>query len=62
MLALASCSSRIVADQFFHINKEVLDHQPRPYFLQNKTQHDVDHPISFKEGAYLKTGYYRFTK
>ncbi len=62
MLALASCSSRIVADQFFHINKEVLDHQPRPYFLRNKTQHDVDHPISFKEGAYLKTGYYRFTK
>ena len=25
-----------------------------------KTQHDVDHPISFPEGAYLKCGYYRF--
>ncbi|MDG2052220.1 MAG: class I SAM-dependent rRNA methyltransferase [Flavobacteriaceae bacterium] len=60
MLVLASCSSRIVADSFFQINKEVLDHQSRPYVLQNKTQHDVDHPISFKEGAYLKTGFYRF--
>ena len=62
MLVLASCSSRIVADSFFQINKEVLDHQFRSYNLQNKTQHDVDHPISFKEGAYLKTGFYRFTK
>ena len=62
MLVLASCSSRIVADSFFQINKVVLDHQSRPYILQNKTQHDVDHPINFKEGAYLKTGYYRFTK
>ena len=60
MLILASCSSRIVADSFFQINKDVLDHQSRPYVLQNKTQHDVDHPISFKEGAYLKTGFYRF--
>jgi len=60
MLVLASCSSRIVADSFFQINKEVLDHQSRPYVLQNRTQHDVDHPISFKEGAYLKTGFYRF--
>lgn len=62
MLVLASCSSRIVADSFFQINKEVLDHQSRFYKLESKTQHDVDHPISFKEGAYLKTGYYRFTK
>jgi 23S rRNA (cytosine1962-C5)-methyltransferase len=62
VLVLASCSSRIVADSFFQINKEVLDHQSRSYILQNKTQHDVDHPISFKEGAYLKTGYYHFTK
>jgi 23S rRNA (cytosine1962-C5)-methyltransferase len=60
MLVLASCSSRIVADSFFQINKEVLDHQSRSYVLQNRTQHDVDHPISFKEGAYLKTGFYRF--
>jgi 23S rRNA (cytosine1962-C5)-methyltransferase len=24
------------------------------------TAHDIDHPISFKEGAYLKCGYYKF--
>ncbi len=59
MLVLASCSSRVTADEFFQINKEVLNDQPRFFTLQTKTQHDIDHPIGFKEGAYLKTGYYR---
>jgi len=59
MLVLASCSSRVTADEFFQINKETLSDQPRFFTLQNKTQHDIDHPIGFKEGAYLKTGYYR---
>lgn len=59
MLVLASCSSRVTADEFFQINKETLNDQSRHFVLQNKTQHDIDHPIGFKEGAYLKTGYYR---
>ena len=31
----------------------------RPFKLVEKTFHDVDHPIHFPEGAYLKAGYYR---
>ena len=27
--------------------------------LMEKTFHDVDHPIGFREGAYLKGGYYK---
>ena len=60
LLVLASCSSRVLASEFLAINKEALDTVPRNYFLVKTTQHDIDHPINFKEGAYLKTGYYRF--
>jgi len=62
MLVLASCSSRVSAEDFFIINKSVLNDQSRSFTLQKTTQHDVDHPITFKEGAYLKTGYYLFSK
>ena len=60
LLVLASCSSRILANEFLAINKEVLDKYSRNYLIIKTTQHDVDHPINFREGAYLKTGYYRF--
>jgi len=62
MLVLASCSSRVSSEEFFLLNKEVLDHQSRKYILQYKTHHDVDHPVTFTEGSYLKTGYYLFSK
>ena len=60
LLVLASCSSRIVAPDFFDINTAVLDTSGRSYKLVEKTYHDIDHPISFPEGAYLKCAYYRF--
>ncbi len=59
MLVLASCSSRIIADAFFDVNKASLIKAKRPYKLILKTQHDTDHPIGFPEGAYLKCGYYQ---
>ena len=59
LLVLASCSSRVVADAFFEINRKILDQQPRNYKVALKTYHDTDHPIGFPEGAYLKCGYYR---
>lgn len=59
-LILASCSSRIVADTFFEMNKQGLMQSERFFVLETKTYHDVDHPIEFPEGAYLKCGYYRF--
>ncbi len=60
LLVLASCSSRVEAQSFFDINKQVLLSMQRPFKLKLKTQHDIDHPVGFPEGAYLKTGYYRF--
>ena len=61
MLVLASCSSRVTADVFFEINASVLANQKRNYHVEAKTYHDIDHPIGFPEGAYLKCGYYRFS-
>ncbi|XMO85959.1 class I SAM-dependent rRNA methyltransferase [Algibacter sp. AS12] len=60
LLVLASCSSRVLADQFFEINHKTLGATKRPYKVVLKTGHDTDHPIGFPEGAYLKCGYYRF--
>ena len=61
MLVLASCSSRVPAEDFFKINETVLKNQPRRFSIYLKTAHDVDHPVTFKEGAYLKCGYYKFS-
>jgi 23S rRNA (cytosine1962-C5)-methyltransferase len=60
LLVLASCSSRVLAQVFFDINSQVLASANRNYEVALKTTHDIDHPISFSEGAYLKCGYYRF--
>lgn len=60
LLVLASCSSRILAQSFFDLNHRVLNEQQRLFETVLKTQHDIDHPVSFPEGAYLKCGYYQF--
>lgn len=57
MLVLASCSSRVTSDMFFSTIEKVLDNNNVKYSIIEKTLHDVDHPISFKEGAYLKSMY-----
>ena len=62
LLVLASCSPRIVAKEFFEIIEKVLKEEQRHYSLIHTAFHDIDHPITFKEGAYLKSGYYRFSK
>lgn len=60
ILVLASCSSRVLAQSFFDLNQRVLNAQPRLFETMLKTKHDVDHPVTFPEGAYLKCGYYKF--
>lgn len=60
ILVLASCSSRISSEEFFNLNKKVLTISGRKFECIKKTFHDLDHPINFPEGAYLKCGYYRF--
>ncbi len=60
LLVLASCSSRVSATAFYDINSQTLIKTGRYFSIEQKTQHDIDHPIGFPEGAYLKCGYYRF--
>lgn len=57
ILVLASCSSRVTANMFFEIVKEVLIKNNTNYSILEKTLHDIDHPIGFPEGAYLKSIY-----
>jgi len=60
LLVLASCSSRVSAKAFYDINEQTLIKSDRQFKVEQKTEHDVDHPVGFPEGAYLKCGYYRF--
>ncbi|MCH4553468.1 class I SAM-dependent rRNA methyltransferase [Aestuariibaculum lutulentum] len=60
LLVLASCSSRVTTQAFFDINQQVLSNVKRSYTIKLKTYHDIDHPVAFEEGAYLKCGYYQF--
>lgn len=57
VLVMASCSSRITFDVFFEMVENVLRNQRVNYSVLEKTRHDIDHPISFKEGSYLKSVY-----
>lgn len=59
VLLAASCSARVAADDFFRTVEDSLRTSGRRVTLLEKTFHDVDHPIGFPEGAYLKSGYYR---
>ncbi len=56
-LVLASCSSRVTSDVFFELVEETLHRNNATYTILEKTLHDIDHPIGFKEGAYLKCVY-----
>lgn len=58
LLVLASCSSRVTQDDFQELILEALDTTPYHFDLVKSTDHDLDHPIGFKEAAYLKTFYF----
>ena len=60
ILVLASCSSRILAEEFYKICEKELSATGRHYEIIKKTEHDKDHPVSFPEGAYLKCGFFQF--
>ena len=59
ILVLASCSSRVIAEDFFTISEEGILSSGRTFDVLEKTYHDIDHPVTFNEGAYLKCGYYK---
>jgi 23S rRNA (cytosine1962-C5)-methyltransferase len=59
ILLSCSCSSRVKAEEFFAINERILEQSGKQFEELDRTFHDVDHPIGFVEGAYLKSVYYR---
>jgi 23S rRNA (cytosine1962-C5)-methyltransferase len=58
-LVLASCSSRVSADEFIAtVSRAVAEAGVRVIEIE-RTQHAVDHPTRFAEGEYLKCVYLR---
>lgn len=53
-LVMASCSSRVSADEFFVAVHRAAVQAGRPLREIERTGHPLDHPVGFKEGAYLK--------
>lgn len=56
-LVLGSCSSRITLDAFKEAHRQVLS--PIEWECVQEVLHDVDHPVVFEEGTYLKTLIYQ---
>ena len=54
ILVQASCSGRVDADTFFESIHQSAKGAGRRLTEIERTGHAIDHPISFKEGAYLK--------
>ncbi|MDA0882825.1 MAG: class I SAM-dependent rRNA methyltransferase [Bacteroidetes bacterium] len=57
ILVFASCSSRLGSEDFFELVEQGLKRQGLDCSIFKTSFHDVDHPISFPEGAYLKCIY-----
>jgi len=53
-LVLASCSSRITMDDFVAINQRAASQVSRSLRILERSEHALDHPVDFAEGAYLK--------
>jgi 23S rRNA (cytosine1962-C5)-methyltransferase len=54
VLVQASCSSRVAAEVFFNAIHQAARDSDRRLVEIERTGHALDHPIGFKEGAYLK--------
>ena len=59
ILVQASCSSRVTPDDFFATVTEAALEHGASFTELRRTGHDVDHPVSFDEGEYLKAGFWR---
>ena len=57
----ASCSSRVDPDGFFGAVLGAADEAGVRLTEIARTGHDLDHPIGFPEGGYLKAGFWRMT-
>lgn len=59
LLVQSSCSSRVTADAFYDAIDEAARNSAFELQPIERTQHTIDHPIGFGEGAYLKTQFAR---
>ena len=55
ILVSSSCSSRVTAGMFFDTVSQTASRQGRPLQEIERSGHALDHPVGFREGAYLKT-------
>ena len=58
-LLQASCSSRVSTEQFVDTVLDAAVAAGRSLTEITRTGHDVDHPVTFREGSYLKAGFWR---
>jgi 23S rRNA (cytosine1962-C5)-methyltransferase len=61
ILAAASCSARVSADEFFNLARSAAQKSGRKFNELQTTRHAPDHPATFPEGEYLKCIYLGFT-
>ncbi len=59
ILVQASCSSRVTPADFFDTVTEAAEEHGATFTELRRTGHDVDHPVNFDEGEYLKAGFWR---
>ena len=59
VLVQASCSSRVTPEQFFDTVTNAAVAAGRRVEEIVRSGHDSDHPIGFREGGYLKAGFWR---
>ncbi len=59
ILMQASCSSRVTTTDFYDTVTEAAEEHGATFTELRRTGHDVDHPVTFDEGEYLKAGYWR---
>jgi 23S rRNA (cytosine1962-C5)-methyltransferase len=60
ILLAASCSAQVKSDEFYRAVDLGLRATGRSFQKLLKTGHPLDHPVTFKEGAYLKAIYCQF--
>jgi 23S rRNA (cytosine1962-C5)-methyltransferase len=60
LLVAASCSAQVRSEEFYRSVDLGIRATGRSYQKLLKTGHPLDHPVTFKEGAYLKAIYCQF--
>ena len=59
ILVQASCSSRVTPTDFFETVTEAAADHGATFTELRRTGHDIDHPVTYDEGEYLKAGFWR---